>query len=66
MPEIVCPCGATVTARKTPKGWETELGSSYTRYCPELHAELKAKGTVGGDFNCKLLDDLVAQAMQRY
>lgn len=66
MPDIHCPCGASVTATKTLNGWTTELGSSFSRNCQELASELEKHGRVEmGNFDCKRLSGLVAAKMRR-
>jgi hypothetical protein len=63
MAQVICSCGAVVSAIRTPAGWDIKLGSySIKRNCEELREARQPKATVE-NFNCQRLSRLVAERM---
>jgi hypothetical protein len=64
MTQVICSCGAVVSAIRTATGWDIKLGScSIQRNCEELRAALPQK-TIVGNFDCQRLSRLVAERMR--
>ena len=64
MAQVICSCGAVVSATRTAMGWEIKLGScSIERNCEELRESRQPKATVE-NFNCQRLSRLVAERMR--
>ena len=63
MAQVICSCGAVVSATGTATGWDIKLGScSIQRNCEELREAREPKATVE-NFNCQRLSRLVAERM---
>src|SRR5262249_23769561 len=64
MTQVICSCGAVVSAIRTATGWDIKLGRcSIQRNCEELREARQPKATVE-NFNCKRLSRLVAERMR--
>ena len=64
MAQVICSCGAVVSAIRTATGWDIKLGScSITRNCEELPKARQQKATVE-NFDCPRLSRLVAERMR--
>ena len=64
MAQVICSCGAVVSATRTTAGWDIKLGRcSIERNCEELREARQAKASVGS-FDCQRLSRLVAERMR--
>ena len=64
MAQVICSCGAVVSATRTATGWDIKFGScSIKRNCEELREARQQKATVG-NFDCQRLSRLVAERMR--
>ena len=64
MAQVICSCGAVVSATRTATGWDIKLGSSsIQRNCEELREARQPKATVE-NFDCQRLSRLVAERMR--
>ena len=64
MAQVICSCGAVVSATRTATGWAIKLGScSIRRNCEELGKARQQKATIE-NFDCQRLSRLVAERMR--
>jgi len=64
MAQVICSCGAVVSATPTAMGWDIKLGScSIKRNCEELREARQQKATVE-NFDCQRLSRLVTERMR--
>jgi hypothetical protein len=64
MAQVICSCGAVVSAARTATGWDIKSGScSIERNCVELRESRQPKATAE-NFNCQRLSRLVAERMR--
>jgi hypothetical protein len=64
MAQVICSCGAVVSATRTATGWDIKLGScSIERNCEELGRARQQKAPVA-NFDCPRLSRLVAERMR--
>ena len=64
MAQVICSCGAVVSATRTATGWDIKLGScSIKRNCEELPKARQQKAT-GENFACQRLSLLVTERMR--
>jgi hypothetical protein len=64
MTQVICSCGAVVSATRTATGWDIKLGRcSIERNCEELREVRQQKATVG-NVDCQRLSRLVTERMR--
>ena len=64
MAQVICSCGAVVSATRTAAGWDIKLGScSIKRNCEELR-EARQQRVTGENFDCQRLSRLVTERMR--
>jgi hypothetical protein len=64
MAQVICSCGAVVSAIRTATGWDIKFGScSIKRNCEELRESRQQKAPVE-NFDCQRLSRLVAERMR--
>ena len=64
MAQVICSCGAVVSATRTATGWDIKLGScSIKRNCEELR-EARQQSVTGENFDCQQLARLITERMR--
>jgi hypothetical protein len=67
MAQVICSCGAVVSATRTATGWEIKLGScSIQRNCEEFREarQLKLPGHAGGMPNAMIIASSASRSVQ--
>lgn len=64
MAQVICSCGAVVSAIRTATGWDIKVGScSVERNCEESR-EARLQKATGENLDCQRLSRLVAERMR--